>query len=201
MTLSGQKNNLFNISKNMAISFPTSLDALTNPNTTDKQNNPSHAAQHANANDAIEALEAKVGIDSSAVTTSHDYMIAKLKMFSALIGTRDRTAANGSVNYAHGLGVIPRLVKITAFTDGGAGIANSIGTYDGTNTKSIYNVSTGSGTSTAENSTTYIVFIENDSGTSQKATIAIDVTNVTLTWTKTGSPAAGDIQLLIECLG
>lgn len=35
-----------------------------------------HAAQHANANDAIEALEAKVGADSSAVTTSHDYKLS-----------------------------------------------------------------------------------------------------------------------------
>jgi phage-related tail protein len=62
----------------MATNFPTSLDALTNPLSTDKLNNPSHSTQHANANDAIEALQAKVGVNSSAVTTSIDYKVAAL---------------------------------------------------------------------------------------------------------------------------
>lgn len=63
----------------MATNFPTSLDSLTNPATTDQLSSPSHAAQHANANDAIEALEAKVGVDGSTVTTSHAYKIAQLE--------------------------------------------------------------------------------------------------------------------------
>ncbi len=63
----------------MATNFPNSLDSLTNPATTDQLNSPSHAAQHANANDAIEQLQAKVGVNSSAVTTSHDYKIAQLE--------------------------------------------------------------------------------------------------------------------------
>ena len=60
----------------MATNFPTSLDALTNPTATDNTASVDHAAQHANANDAIEALEAKVGVDNSAVTTSHDYKLS-----------------------------------------------------------------------------------------------------------------------------
>ena len=56
--------------------FPTSLDTLTNPTATDYLNSPSHAGQHATANDILEALEAKVGITSSAVTSSHDYKLA-----------------------------------------------------------------------------------------------------------------------------
>jgi len=40
--------------------FPTSLDTLTNPTATDDTSTVSHSAQHTNANDAIEALEAKV---------------------------------------------------------------------------------------------------------------------------------------------
>jgi len=59
----------------MATSFPSGLDALTNPTSSDGLNSPDHAGQHSDANDAIEALEAKVGITSSAVTTSHDYLI------------------------------------------------------------------------------------------------------------------------------
>jgi hypothetical protein len=62
----------------MASNFPSSLDtfSLTNPTSSDSLNSPSHSAQHANVNDAVEALQAKVGADSSAVTTSHDYKIA-----------------------------------------------------------------------------------------------------------------------------
>jgi hypothetical protein len=61
----------------MATNFPTSLDALSNPISTDSLNNPSHSDQHANANDAIEALEAKVGVNSSAVSTSLDFLVTQ----------------------------------------------------------------------------------------------------------------------------
>lgn len=64
----------------MSINFPTSLDSLTNPAGTDRVSVVDHASQHANANDAIEAIEAKVGVDSSAVTTTLDY---KLKSTSS----------------------------------------------------------------------------------------------------------------------
>jgi hypothetical protein len=63
----------------MATNFPTSLDSLTNPTSTDTLASPSHSGQHADANDAIEALEAKVGVDGSAVSSSHTYKIAGLE--------------------------------------------------------------------------------------------------------------------------
>jgi len=59
----------------MSTNFPVGLDSLTNPSAGDPMTNPSHSSQHANANDAIEALEAKVGITSSADTDSLDYKI------------------------------------------------------------------------------------------------------------------------------
>lgn len=62
----------------MTIQYPTTLDTLANPSSGDALNSPSHATQHANANDAIEALEAKVGADSSAVSTSHDYKLSEV---------------------------------------------------------------------------------------------------------------------------
>ena len=61
----------------MATSFPTSLDALTNPAAGDSLTSPSHADQHADANDAIEALQAKVGVNGSTVATSLDYKVNK----------------------------------------------------------------------------------------------------------------------------
>ena len=65
----------------MASNFPTSLDAFTNPSSTDAMDSVSvpHATQHSDLNDAVEALEAKVGADSSAVTTSLDYKVAQLE--------------------------------------------------------------------------------------------------------------------------
>lgn len=53
-----------------AISYPTSLDSLTNPSGTDSVATVSHSAQHSNANDAIEALQAKLGISASTAITN-----------------------------------------------------------------------------------------------------------------------------------
>jgi hypothetical protein len=85
----------------MATNFPASLDALTNPVAGDALSSPSHAGQHANANDAIEALQAKVGVDSSAVTTSIDY---KLRFLTGSVVDRleenwntSATAATGTI--------------------------------------------------------------------------------------------------------
>ena len=60
----------------MATNFPASLDTLTNPTSSDSLSSPSHSAQHANVNDAVEALQAKVGANSSAVTSSLDYKVS-----------------------------------------------------------------------------------------------------------------------------
>lgn len=57
----------------MATNYPTSLDTsanLPNPTGTSFQNNPDHGQQHANANDAIKALEAKLGIGNTAPSST-----------------------------------------------------------------------------------------------------------------------------------
>lgn len=82
----------------MSTNFPSALDSLTNPLSTDTMVAVSHSSQHANVNDAIEALEAKVGVDSSAVTTSLDY---KLKSTSSVSPGHKHNAtdiADGSVS-------------------------------------------------------------------------------------------------------
>ena len=63
----------------MATSFPASLDELINPQASDSVQLPSHSEQHADANDAIEALQEKVGADNSTVTTSLDYRVNALE--------------------------------------------------------------------------------------------------------------------------
>ena len=79
----------------MATNFPTNLDSLTNPISTDSMSVVPHADQHANANDAIEALEAKVGVNSSAVTTSHDYKLSEVTSTDKAVGkTTTQTLTN-----------------------------------------------------------------------------------------------------------
>jgi hypothetical protein len=57
--------------------FPSSIDAFTNPTSADTLDNPPHDQQHADINDAMEAVQAKVGVDGSAVTSSLDYKVAQ----------------------------------------------------------------------------------------------------------------------------
>ena len=63
----------------MATNFPNELDNFVNPNPNDPLSRPSHAEQHQNANDAIEALQTKVGIDGSQDQNSLDYRISQLE--------------------------------------------------------------------------------------------------------------------------
>lgn len=61
----------------MSTTFPTTLQDLDATRGTVLQplNNPSHVTHHTNEDDTIEALQTKVGIDSSAVITSLDYIL------------------------------------------------------------------------------------------------------------------------------
>jgi hypothetical protein len=65
----------------MATNFPSALDQLSNPTGADSTGSASvrHSQQHANANDAIEALQAKVGVDGSAVSSSIDARMADVE--------------------------------------------------------------------------------------------------------------------------
>jgi spore coat polysaccharide biosynthesis protein SpsF (cytidylyltransferase family) len=64
----------------MATSFPTSKDILINPDGLDSVKEVSHSAQHANANDAIVALETKVGVNNSTDVNSLDYKVKQLEL-------------------------------------------------------------------------------------------------------------------------
>ncbi len=113
----------------MAISYPSSLDSFPNPQSTDLLENASptldHWTQHANVNDAIEALEAKVGADGSAVTTSFDYKLGEVTSTDKAVGkTATQTLTNktltapvinvgsdatGDMYYRNGSGVLTRM--------------------------------------------------------------------------------------------
>ena len=61
----------------MATNFPTGLDDLSNPQGTDSLQG--HAQLHTNVNDAIEALQEKVGVNNSTDATSLDYRVTALE--------------------------------------------------------------------------------------------------------------------------
>jgi hypothetical protein len=70
----------------MATNFPTSVDALTNPVSNDSLNSPSHSAQHANANDAIEAVET--------------YLIGRLRIKQIVTGFTTTAIGSSSSTFA-----------------------------------------------------------------------------------------------------
>ena len=62
----------------LATDYPTSIDNLSNPEA--NQSMQGHADLHSNVNDAIEALQTKVGIDGSSDVNSLDYRISQLEI-------------------------------------------------------------------------------------------------------------------------
>lgn len=62
----------------MSTNFPTSLDDATSipVESAGTALSTNHITNHQNVQDAIEAIEAKIGVNGSAVTTSHDYKLS-----------------------------------------------------------------------------------------------------------------------------
>ncbi len=72
----------------MATDYPEALDNLSNPAGTDSLSG--HAALHSNTNDAIEAIQTKIGIDGSTDPNSLDYKVAAVEAaLSSVSNTSD----------------------------------------------------------------------------------------------------------------
>lgn len=89
------------------MTFPTTLDTFNNPtiNSNFTDVGVEHHIQHSNANDAIEALEAKVGVDNSEVTTSLDYKVRNKQQKIQITTAPVNPSATGFTNdmiYADG---------------------------------------------------------------------------------------------------
>lgn len=111
------------------MAYPSSLDAFNNPTAADNLDTPGvlHATQHTDINNAVESLEAKVGINGSAVTTSLDYRTTVLE-------TKTTPTANVTVGAA-GTGATYTTIQaaLDALTSGGV-INLLAGTYTITST-------------------------------------------------------------------
>lgn len=131
--------------------------------------------------------------------------VATAGLTLAKIGeTSHDVSSTTSTVIAHGLGKTPKLVRINMLTDStfGSGLEiSSVGSYDGTTQACLYLGSDGGGN-------TYrgyyvngaiIYYTPQAGGTSNSGAASIDATNITIAWTKLGSPS-GTIRLLWEAI-
>lgn len=124
--------------------------------------------------------------------------------FTNGITTRDLSTASGNQTIAHGLGATPKYIKITAIlgSTGAATNSFSFGVYNGTTTS---NVSRGMNSNSQyfqETSSTNVISlyaVDINSTTPQVATVTFDGTNITLAWTKNGTPTT-TAQILWEAI-
>jgi hypothetical protein len=104
----------------MSTNFPTSLDSFTNPGPTDAMNaSPAlnHDVQHDNENDAITALEVKIGIDGSAATGSLDYKSKKGSFIRTTSAQASSSLAAGATDSSHTLTIGKGCLLIKLATD------------------------------------------------------------------------------------
>ncbi len=93
------------------MAYPATLDDLdaTRGSASDTLANPDHSTHHSNEDAIIEALQTKVGADSSAVTSSHDYKLGSVAdgdKASSLTGTEtltNKTLSSPTINTPSGL--------------------------------------------------------------------------------------------------
>jgi len=117
--------------------------------------------------------------------------------------TKDAADASTTQNIAHGLGRIPKKVKIRAIGITGGASSGDLNTYisetvyNGTTQSSVSLYDLASGTA-GQISTTFILDLSG-SGT-QSGVVTFDATNIIITWTKTSSPS-GTYTLLWEAEG
>lgn len=74
-------------------SYPGGLDTLTNPNASDSTNSPSHASQHSDVNDAIEAIETELGVNPSGASAS---VASRFSALDALVAAIDAEVTIGT---------------------------------------------------------------------------------------------------------
>ena len=125
------------------------------------------------------------------------------QVFKSSVTTRDLTTASGNQTIAHGLGKTPKLVKFSVILHRSTNQPwLSFGSYDGTNNSCIVTTYNGT-TPSSGHLTTACILVANDNdmtltgGNTQYATATFDGTNITLAWTKVGTPT-GTARIMWE---
>lgn len=94
----------------MASGYPGALDVLTNPISTNTLDDPTvlHDLQHANANDAIEAIQTTLGVNPQGASVSVD---ARLDAMDTLFGNKVNTSVLGAASGVATLDAGSKLVQ------------------------------------------------------------------------------------------
>lgn len=173
----------------MTIQFPNNLDDFTNPDGQDLLDNENpvldHARQHSDINDAVEALEAKIGINDSADVNSIDYRIRNggasrktTEMVSTTLGSGESDTTQQILLGKGGIAVKistshPAWVRVYASTEAQTADAARLITTDPTaGTGVLLEVLTSAGALTIVLSPTAVLF--SDDGT---AYLPVSITN------------------------
>lgn len=169
----------------MATNFPSNLDVLVNPQPNDSVELVSHSEQHANANDAIEALESKVGVNNSTDPNSLDYKVRTLETnildteeVEDIVGDLFTTGTHGNITVAYD--DVTRKINLVATYDNAETI-NAIATA--------LTAGTGITKSYIENPTGYIG--EYDNGYDYQVGNICSTGNQSEYWIRTGEPNQG----------
>ena len=108
---------------------------------------------------------------------------------------------------AHGLGKTPKLVRLSmqSYNGTNAWMSQSFGAYDGTSNGCVFFRTAGTGGSNNScfpgSSGSYAMVCETSGGNACQGAITVDGTNITITYTNAGSPAAGTSYVCWEAIG
>jgi uncharacterized protein GlcG (DUF336 family) len=180
----------------MATNFPTSLDSFFNPTTSNTLDSPSHSGQHSDLNDAVEAVEAKLGIGASpAGSASANQVLMALtdgttawSTITSLINTV-LTAPEEAINIiaTASSGTVNADLKTSGVT---FATANASGNW-------VMNLR-GDGTATANSliavgqSISHVYMNTNGTGVFYPTSYTVDGTAVTPRWQAGGTPTTGN---------
>jgi len=102
----------------MSTTFPTTKDTYVNPTPNSPRDNPSLAGQITDKNDAILALETKVGVNSSTDHNSHDYKLSGVISSDKAVSLTGSEALTNK-NLTAGTNTFPTLNQDTTGVAGG----------------------------------------------------------------------------------
>lgn len=145
---------------------------------------------------------AKLFVPPSKLNTQIDDKISAIPsaVFKSGSTTYDLATESGTQTIAHGLGAKPKRVKITAIVSpASAPFKISIGSYVASSNNCIWGhyAVNSSGANLSGNESSYTIKIYNSSADIQVGAVTVDATNITITWTKSGTPT-GTAYLLWE---
>jgi len=110
----------------MASSYPSSADALSNPASGDALST-GHAAQHANANDAIEAIEGTLGLNPQGASATVKARLDAIEAADWVTSTRilDGTIVNGDISASAAIDPSKVAQNVVTFSNADAVVATS----------------------------------------------------------------------------